>query len=161
MRRNLVARLATALVQALALYLLAAVSGETPSWPATEPELFAPLLLVACFVPLLVLAGLGRMPGRALTVWAVAAAVVIAGLGWHDGAREAMLVVGGHDTPSLHRIILFVVLAGWLFIAHVLVVDAVAERRLFPPMPGTLTPPRSWPCRQCWPARSSACSGRC
>lgn len=81
MRRVLAMRLATALVQAAALYLLTPGAAVEASWQTAYPALFIPLLLVSTYVPVVVMLGLGQMRGRPLMIWTWAAAVVIAGLG--------------------------------------------------------------------------------
>src|SRR5580658_2770360 len=82
------ARLATGLGQGLLLYLLyLAVAFET--WPATEGLVFAPVLVLAWFIPLLLLAGLGNMRTRNLLVWIIGAAVVLAALAIYDITRGA------------------------------------------------------------------------
>ncbi|MCX7384919.1 MAG: DUF4153 domain-containing protein [Alphaproteobacteria bacterium] len=131
-RPILVTRLAIAAVQAIALYLLIEAATDNQTWPATQPELFKPLVLVAGYVPLIVLCGLGQVAGRALAGWAVAAVVILAGLGWHDAARGAVPAYPTQDMfwPSWH---LLLVVPPLLFVLHVLVTDALAARRLVPP----------------------------
>ena len=58
------ARLTIGLMQGIALYLLQRAF-ETKAWPATDGLIFAPLLVVAIFVPTIVVAGLGTMRPRA------------------------------------------------------------------------------------------------
>jgi peptidoglycan/LPS O-acetylase OafA/YrhL len=81
-------RLATGLAQGVALCLLYSAA-ENGYWPATHGLVFAPLLLVACFVPVIVLNGAGNMRPRSLLVWAGAAALLLTGLAVHDIARGA------------------------------------------------------------------------
>src|SRR6185437_8061877 len=83
----LVARVLTAVLQATALYLLTDAATGPRSWPATEPGIFEPLLLVAAYVPLIVMLGLGQLRAVPLAIWAALAALVIAGLGYHDAVR--------------------------------------------------------------------------
>jgi hypothetical protein len=133
-RGVLTARLLTALVQALGLYLLAEAASAPRAWPATQALAFDPLFLFFLFVPVLVLVGLGRMHARALALWAVVAGVLVLGLGWFDAARERVPAIFAGETfwPSLH---LWLALVPSLFVAHVLVVDAISQRRLVAPYP--------------------------
>ena len=96
------------------------------SWPATEPLLFGPLLLVIAFLPLVLLAGVGRLRPLTLAVWTVVAGVALALLGLHDIARQSA------DTLSYSvflsaPVVLFSAAA--LFIGHHLVAPADLERR--------------------------------
>ena len=131
--RVLAVRLATALVQSAAFYgLYRSVAAEPPVWPATTPTLFLPLALIAAGVPLLVMLDAGRMPARWVAVWAIVAAVLLAAFGVYDKLR-------GDSTLSepaealLPWLPLLPALAGGFFVANVLVLDAVVERRWFPP----------------------------
>ncbi|WP_066639261.1 DUF4153 domain-containing protein [Bordetella sp. H567] len=124
-------RLATALVQAAMLYLLTHVAATGASWQAAYPALFIPLLLVFTYVPLVIMLGLGQMPGRPLVIWAWAAAVVIAGLGYYEGTRGSALEYPDQAVAS-PRFMMFLATGAALFIAHVLVAGGAAERRLFP-----------------------------
>lgn len=117
-----IVRLATGLAHGLLLFALHRLS-EASLWPATVPALFGPLVLVSAFVPVLVHAGVGRMPWRALAVWAGVAAVALAGLAWHDVAQQAPdALEGAAPFPSPQLIF---AAAAALFIAHHLVVPAV------------------------------------
>lgn len=122
-------RLAVGVAQGVALCLLLRAA-ETGGWPASEALIFAPLLLVACFVPLIVIFGLGNMRDRTLIAWAIAAAVLVAGVALHDASRAADVdgwsfwhfLAGGQDLriwPS-RTLVIFTSVA--LFIAQSLVV---------------------------------------
>src|SRR3954467_2593680 len=90
MPRLLGARLGVALLQAVALYWLTTVATLEPRvWPATSGTTFAPLLLVAIYLPLMVVHGLGEMRPRPLAIWTAVAALAIAGLGVHAATRDA------------------------------------------------------------------------
>ena len=125
-------RLATAVIQAISLYFLTDAATAPRSWPATDPWLFEPLFLVSIYVPLLTLLGLGQIRLRPLSAWLFSAAVMVAGLGYHDATRGRVGAYSGADLfwPWFG---LWPTLSAGLFIAHVLVVDAVIERRLVPP----------------------------
>jgi len=124
-------RLIVAILQAVALYLLTAAAQSPPSWPASEPVLFVPLFLIAMLVPLILMMGVGEISARALALWAGVATLIILGVGYHDVARGRFTNEGSADAFwPWDR--LWLALVPSLFIAHVLVVDAVKERRLFP-----------------------------
>lgn len=131
MSRIFLLRLLIALLQAAALYLLTKAATEPLSWPATTPRLFGPLLLVSIYVPLLLIVGLGQMRTRQLSAWAVIAAIAVAALAYHDAARGRVSEYSGGlmPWPWFH---LWLALSAGIFIAHVLVVDSVAEGRLAP-----------------------------
>jgi hypothetical protein len=126
------ARLAIGLVQGSLLYFLYHAS-QQQAWPATEPLLFAPLLLTALLAPLVLISSLGHMARRQLLRWVVLAAILVAGLGWYDVWRGADLATpaasngpGSGGVPS-GPLCVFVVTG--LFIAHTLVLAAVRDRR--------------------------------
>jgi hypothetical protein len=66
------ARLVIGLGQGIALHLLY-LAAENGDWPATHGMVFAPLLLDAWFVPVILLLGLGNMRLRTLVAWGLAA----------------------------------------------------------------------------------------
>lgn len=126
-------RLLTGLLQGGFLYLLYRAF-DAHAWPATAPQLFAPLSLVAFLVPILLISGLGHLPRRSLLAWASAAAAVLAVLGWYGAWRIADLPLPqsqGHPpvqsaTPS-PSLLLFSIVG--LFIAHALVLAAARDGR--------------------------------
>ena len=61
-------RILLGLLQGLLLHLLYHAS-TTHSWPATQPLAFGPLVLVASFVPLILISGLGHLDRRRLVLW--------------------------------------------------------------------------------------------
>ncbi|GAW40705.1 hypothetical protein SH203_01105 [Brevundimonas sp. SH203] len=118
-------RLATGLVQGLALYLLyLAADGRT--WPATQPALFGALALAAGYGPVTVLAAAGRIKPAAVILWTIVAAAVLALLGAHDVARQAL--EPSRQPPFLSFSVLAFGAAA-LFIAHHLIVPTIRERR--------------------------------
>lgn len=73
-------RLTTALGQGLALFLLySAFSNKV--WPATDPYVFMPAILLAFFLPLSFSAGIGHIRRSLLVGWLAVASVVIVGIG--------------------------------------------------------------------------------
>ncbi|MEC4592855.1 MULTISPECIES: DUF4153 domain-containing protein [Nitrospirillum] len=125
-------RLVVALIQAVGLYLLAEAAAKPLGWPATAPALFTPLLTVFMLIPPLILMGAGQISRRPLTAWAMAATLIIAGLAYHAAISRSPV---GDGSPLWHNFALWLRLAGGLFIAHTLVVDAVIERRWRPSYP--------------------------
>ena len=136
-----VARLATGLTQGVALCLLYNAA-EAEVWPATHALLFAPLLLVAGLVPIIVLSGVGNMRPRSLLIWAGAATAVLAGLALHDIARSAegsnvwqLFITNNHNAAIWPSPLLLVFSMVGLFIAHALVVAGDSDRRIIATYP--------------------------
>ncbi|WP_433950380.1 DUF4153 domain-containing protein [Brevundimonas bullata] len=125
------ARIGIGLVQGGLLYFLwrsAAQSeglSDALTWPATNPPLFAALVLACAFTPVMLLAGVGRLSVKALALWGVIAAAALALLGWHDAAQQT----SEHFRPPYLRFPVIAFAAAALFIAHHLIVPAVASRR--------------------------------
>ena len=139
-------RLGIGLLQGLGLFWLnraieaqgwlcdSTVAGDCPRiiWPGTEPLLFGPLLLVVAFLPMVLLAGVGRLRPLTLAIWTVVAGVVLALLGLHDIARQSADTLS--RAPFLSTpVILFSAAA--LFVAHHLVAAADLGRRRIPDFP--------------------------
>jgi hypothetical protein len=156
-------RLVIGLVQGVALWWLTRswTDGrgyEHPAfWPATDPWLFGWLFIVFAFVPVVLLAGVGRLRPVTLAIWGVAAAAVLAALAFYDIDRQGTRL----DHPFLSPIFMaFTAVA--LFIGHHLIVRrrprAASGRPLSPPIstrhgwPGS-----SWRCRSVSPAPSGSC----
>ena len=120
-------RLAIGLLQGLGLYWLQRSADiDLRVWPATEPLLFGPLLLVVAFLPLVLLAGVGRLRPVTLAIWTAVAGLALALLGLHDIARQSADTL--RNAPFLSApVVLFSAAA--LFISHHLVVPADVERR--------------------------------
>lgn len=120
-------RLAVGLLQGLMLSLLYHAD-KAKTWPATEPLLFVPVLLVCAWIPVLLISGLGHLPRKTLTLWLLAATLIAAGLGLHDSWRN----VDSHYPSAL----LWLFGAGGYFIAHVMVLAGAAEQRFIANYPG-------------------------
>lgn len=125
-------RLAIGLSQGLALWALERSAGSGPAahrdlaWPATVPELYLPLVLIAAFVPVLLLAGVGRMRTVTLAIWVTVAAALLALMGWHEVARQSADTLYG---PPFLNGPMPVFAAAALFIGHHLILPADMERR--------------------------------
>ncbi|HYF22846.1 MAG TPA: DUF4153 domain-containing protein [Caulobacteraceae bacterium] len=127
------ARLGLGLVWGVTLWLLHE-STEAKVWPATEPMLFAPLLLALAFTPFLILASLGELKLRTLLIWSGAAAAVLAALAVYDICRDDGVTEPGGPRVFLSPPLLICGAAA-LFIAHHLFVPAARERRLIAAYP--------------------------
>ncbi|MBN8527976.1 MAG: DUF4153 domain-containing protein [Caulobacterales bacterium] len=129
------ARLAVGLIQGLVLaWLIHAADGETAVhvWPATQPEVFGPMLIVALYLPIVLLAGIGRLRLITLMAWGLAAGLLLAVLGWSDIARQSASEM---TNPPFLDFPLMPFAAAALFIGHHLVLPADRERRLIATYP--------------------------
>jgi hypothetical protein len=136
MRSRSFYRFALGLGQGAALSFLY-LAYDARTWPATDGMVFAPLLLVALFMPLLVLQALGNLRPLTLCLWAAVATAAIAALSYYDIWRVWPVdwVVSGaspdwawqpHLLPSWPFVL---ALAAMLFIAHAMIVSADADSR--------------------------------
>nr|WP_315392049.1 DUF4153 domain-containing protein [uncultured Duganella sp.] len=91
-RRVMAARLATGLLQGVLLYALYR-AGKEGAWPATAPYLMVPLMMLALFLPVLLVSALGHMPARRAAAWLATAALLLVVLALHDAWR------GHHGYP--------------------------------------------------------------
>jgi hypothetical protein len=135
-----IARLVAGLLQGLALYLLySALDAKT--WPATDGLVFAPLLYVSVFVPLIFLLGVGSMRLATLGGWLIAVAAVVAALAWYGIWREPpaqwQTNWGAYETLSnlVPPVGLFCFTGVGLFIAHALIAGGDADRRFMATYP--------------------------
>ena len=124
-------RLAIGLAQGVLLFLLQKAD-ESKAWPATQPMLYAPLLVCVLMIPLLPLAALSAMRRGNLLVWTAIATAVTSVLAVHAawvGAAPDRIGVSPLSPP------LFLATAVMLFIAHHLVQPADAARKPVAPYP--------------------------
>ncbi|NQE65173.1 DUF4153 domain-containing protein [Caulobacter sp. RHG1] len=115
-------RLGIGLAQGIAMFLLQKAD-ESKAWPATQPMLYAPLLICALMVPMIPLAALSAMRRQALIAWSLIAAALAVILAIHaawTGAGPERYGAGPLSPP------LFIAVAALLFIAHHLVQPAEA-----------------------------------
>lgn len=124
-RTAAVTRLAIGLAQGVLLFLLHHAD-DTKAWPATQPLLFAPLLVCVLMVPLIALGGLSAMRRMPLIVWSLVAAVLAAVLAVHAAWTGAApdRIGAGALSPAV-----FPAVAALLFIAHHLIQPAEAARK--------------------------------
>jgi len=128
-------RLAVGLAQGLALYLLYRAF-DAKGWPATDGEVFAPLVLTAVFVPLIVIQGAGNLRARTLIIWTIAAACIIAALAWYDAWRDLGVGQDWRGEPRvLPSAVLCFYLSAGLFIAHALISGGDTERKFIASYP--------------------------
>ncbi len=125
-------RLLIGLLQGVALYLLYSAA-QDKLWPATEAQLFIPLVLLFGLCPPLLVASVGHLPVRRVASWVGGAALVVVLLGIYDGWRRVAPAAPAVLPPSP---LLGLHLAAALFIGHVLVTTASAERRRIASYPG-------------------------
>lgn len=119
-------RIGIGLAQGLGLFWLHRASDNGISWPATQPLLFGPLLLVIGLLPIMLLAGVGRLRLMTLAIWTAVVGVALALLGLHDIARQSADTL---QHPPFLSAPALVFSAAALFIAHHLVAPADMERR--------------------------------
>jgi len=132
-RTLLAARLSVGLAQGVVLYLLSEAQTRKV-WPADTPPLFGALLLVAVFVPLIKLGGLGRIRLVPLAAWALVATAVLAIFGWHDidaGIWSGLI----HPERLEPAFQVFFFSAVFVFVGHHLVGPADEARKLVAPYP--------------------------
>jgi hypothetical protein len=135
-------RLIVGVAQGLALYLLYSAF-DSKVWPATHGQLFAPLLLLALFLPPIAIVGAANLRVRTLLIWLATAAVLIVALGWYDiwRAWQANAIPAGtakgtiSESQLLPTFALFFFLAAGLFVAHALIAGGDTDRRFMAAYP--------------------------
>jgi hypothetical protein len=133
-QRLFLTRLAIGLIQGLALYLLYRAA-DSQSWPATRGLVFAPLLLVWIYSPLVLTLSLGEMSWRKAALWTAATIVALAILGWSDNwqawPQEWVFGPKPHLAPTIAPSFALFLFGGvGLFIAHALVMGGHQDRRV-------------------------------
>ena len=124
-------RLVIGLVQGAALLGLY-LALENRTWPATVPGLFAPLVLIFAWLPVVMLGAIGRMRLRTLLIWALTAAALLALMGWWSVTWAVR--PGGLNEPLASPVV-FAASMVMLFIAHHLILPADRARRWIAPYP--------------------------
>jgi hypothetical protein len=130
-----ITRTAVGLLQGLALCLLYELL-EAKTWPATDGLVFAPLLMAAIFVPLVVVSGTGNLGPLTLAIWTGVAVLLCGGLALYDIVRAPLVFSGVAPAPRLTPAApLWFAVAVVLFIAHTLIVSGEADRKLLASYP--------------------------
>lgn len=126
-------RLAVGLLQGVVLYFLYH-SIQDKTWPATDRYVIAPLLLVAGFIPVIIVTGLGYLDRKRLWRWLTAATAIALALGFYDVWRVGTMPSGFVDPAAekfanLPSALTVLFTGAGLFIAHALILAAVSDRR--------------------------------
>lgn len=122
---TLVKRGITGLIQGAILAILY-FTGQTPTqWPATEPAILLPMMMVALFIPLLITQSIGNMRTKTLLIWVTSATVILAGIAYYAVFRDPT----SSSNLSHYKEIPFLTFIA-LFIAHSLILSADHDRRL-------------------------------
>ncbi|MFL9926944.1 DUF4153 domain-containing protein [Herbaspirillum lusitanum] len=82
-------RVLLGLLQGLSLYLLY-FSWAEKAWPATSPQLFVPLTMLALFLPPVLITASGHLSRRNLLLWGVGLALLLLALGGYDAWRNSL-----------------------------------------------------------------------
>jgi hypothetical protein len=128
-------QLAVGLLQGVALLMLYQAS-EQKTWPATDGFVFAPLVAIATFVPLIVISALGHLWLRSLLAWAVVATLLCTGLAVYDIFRDPISFAAASPIPRvLPSWVMWWSLAAILFIIHILTISGEADRKLIASYP--------------------------
>jgi hypothetical protein len=129
-RKLTAARLASGLVQGLALYLLYSAA-DAKVWPASNGQAFAPLLFVALAAPLVFTLSVGNLRFRTLLLWLAGAGALAAFLGWYNIWHGWPVEWSGNAaTPRIiPSFTVFLGTGAMLFIAHALIAGGDHDRR--------------------------------
>lgn len=148
MRNLFPVRLAIGLVQGLVLYGLF-LSYGSGTWPSNTGYIFAPLLVIAIFVPLVAMQGYGNLGSRSFAKWIAVSTVIIGALALYDVWRawpeiwaaprtgiepnvENLDAVDSIWQPQVLPSVPFLIfLSAALFVAHALVRSSDADGRFF------------------------------
>lgn len=136
-QRLFTTRLAIGFAQGLVLYLLYSANDDKV-WPATQGLVFAPLLFVWVFVPVILTLALGEIPWRKALLWAGVATAVAALLAFFDnwstwppgsGDYSTYGSIFGFERSNSPTWQLYIFGGAGLFIAHALVIGGVLDHR--------------------------------
>jgi hypothetical protein len=124
-----VVRAVLGLAQGAALYLLYNAA-EAKVWPATDGQVFAPLVLAAIFVPTLAVVALGNLRPHTFAIWIVAATIIVAALGVYDIFHDPVGGLFGAVTESRlwPSAPLWLAVAAGLAITHTLIAAGDVDR---------------------------------
>lgn len=132
-RRAMTIRLVTGLVQGVLLYWLYQ-AGRDGVWPATAPYLFMPLFVLALLLPVVLISSLGHMKPSRVLLWTAVFAAFLLVVSLHEAWRSSGLGefnrgFMGRPTKYAPSMLLIVFSAGFLYIAHALVMAAAIDER--------------------------------
>lgn len=123
-------RLLTGLLQGLMLFWLYH-TGSNKLWPATEPYVFIPLMMVMAFVPVIFISSLGHLSKRVIFRWLFSVSLIIVVLAIYDIWRVGYVEYANNADAQLYpspMLVFFTVMG--LFIAHALIFSAASDFRL-------------------------------
>ena len=130
--RIAVARLVAGLLQGLLLYWLYSAA-QAKAWPATQPYLLAPLMLIGLLLPVLLVSSLGHLSPRRIGLWMAGAALVLTVLALHDVSRGAEHFIWGNYKPGAPLRVISALLFGFcvvgFYVAHALVLASGQDQR--------------------------------
>ena len=130
--RIAVTRLLAGLLQGLLLYWLYSAA-QDKAWPATQPYLLAPLMLIGLLLPVLLVSSLGHLSLRRIGVWMAGVALGLTALALHDVARGAEHFIWGNYKPGAPLRVISIQLFGCcvagMYIAHALVLASAQDQR--------------------------------
>src|SRR5579871_5954215 len=123
-----ITRTVLGLAQGAVLFLLYDAA-DAKVWPATDGQVFVPLVLTAFFIPALAAIGLGNLRLPTFAIWTGAAVVIVTALGAYDAFHDpAGGLFGNGARGGVPSPLLWFAVAVGLFIAHALVVSGDADR---------------------------------
>lgn len=114
------------LTQGILLALLYA-AGQKMLWPATQPGLFVPLLLVTLFTPFIWLQGISHLRSKTLGLWTACVVLVLAVLGYYSVFREPLPLEEAALSLIPQKLISFTIIA--FIIGQSLVLSGDQDRR--------------------------------
>ncbi|WP_419420903.1 DUF4153 domain-containing protein [Legionella sp. D16C41] len=122
--------------QGTILYFLFTVSQNKIQWPASEPFIFLPMLMVTVFVPLLIIQGIASIRFKTIIIANLLIALTIVGIADYAIYRQ---VLTNHNQVSLVSIVflpkLFFLTSIALFITQALTLSGEQERRFIATYP--------------------------
>lgn len=121
-------RLLTGVLQGVLLYFLY-LSADLKSWPATKNFLFIPILMIAAFIPIIIIQGLSNIRFKTLITWVGVLFLILIGIAYYHVWCTAPLYTNNarsslESTPFLFFLIIIV------FISHILIWSADNDRKL-------------------------------
>lgn len=133
-------RIALGVLQGVLLYALYA-SWNAKSGLAMQPLLFVPALMLAAFLPIIAVSGIGHLSRRNLLIWLATLAIVLCGLGVYDAWRADLSSLltslpsasAANDTDGRPEVLpsptLFLLAVAGLFIAQAMMLAGDADGR--------------------------------